>query len=160
MVVTKEILEQYSSMLVEKKEVSDSIAKLENQIAKTQELLVSIESGECVKDKVRGGDGGLQSFVIEGIPTSEYSRKKTELQMKMLKLNERQATLETLEADLEDLLNEVEKYILTLKDSRMRLIIRFKYINNLSWAQVAKKMGGNNTEEGVKSAFHRFFKKN
>lgn len=160
MAVTKEILEQYSSMLTEKKEVENSIANLESRISKIQEILLSIENGESVKDKVRGGNGGLQSFVIEGIPTSEYSRKKTELQTKMLRLDERLAVLESLEADLEDVLNEVEKYILTLKDSRMRLIIRFKYINNLSWAQVAKKMGGNNTEEGVKSAFHRFFKKN
>lgn len=160
MAVTKKILEQYSSMLTEKKEVENSIANLESQISKIQAILVSIENGESVKDKVRGGNGGLQSFVIEGIPTAEYSRKKTEYQAKMLRLNERQATLEMLESDLENILNEVEKYILTLKDSRIRLIIRYKYIQNLSWAQVAKKIGGNNTEEGVKSAFHRFFKKN
>ncbi len=160
MAVTKEILEQYSSMLLEKKEVENSIAKLENQIADIQEKMVAIENGERVKDKVKGGNGGWQSYVIEGVPTLEYSEKKTELQTKMLRLNERQATLETLEAEIEDILNEVENYILSLKDSRIRLIIRYKYIQNMSWAQVAKKMGGNNTEEGVKSAFHRFFKKN
>lgn len=159
MAVTKEILEQYSSMLLEKKEVENSIAKLENQIADIQEKMVAIENGERVKDKVKGGNGGWQSYVIEGVPTLEYSEKKTELQTKMLRLNERQATLETLEAEIEDILNAVENFILSLKDSRIRLIIRYKYVQNMSWGQVAKKMGGGNTEEGVKSAFHRYFKK-
>lgn len=158
--VTKELLDQYSDMLIEKQEVQNGIANLENQISKIQNKLTAIENGESVKDKVRGGNGGLQSFVIEGVPTAEYKKCKTELQTKILRLNQRQSALEELEDKLEEMLNEVEIFINSLKDSHIRLIIRYKYVQNLSWQQVAKKMGGNNTENGVKSAFHRFFKKN
>lgn len=158
--VTKELLDQYGDMLIEKQEVQKGISNLENQISKIQDKLTSIENGECVKDKVKGGDGGWQSYVIEGVPTSEYRKCKTELQAKMLRLNQRQALLEELDEKLENMLNEVEIFINGLKDSHIRLIIRYKYVQNLSWQQVAKKMGGNNTENGVKSAFHRFFKNN
>lgn len=159
MAVTKEILDQYIVMINERNEVVKTINNLECQIEKIQKILESIECGEKVKDKVCGGAGGLQSFVIEGVPTAEYSKKKTDLQRKMLKLNDRQAVLERLEEELENSLNDVEQWLLEIKDSRIRLIVRCKYIQGLSWKEVAKKVGGNNTEEGVKSAFHRFFEK-
>ena len=86
MKISKEILIQYSDLQQECKEVREKIEKLEKQIVK-------IESDGAVVDKVRGGDGGLQSFKIEGFPYPEYSRKKTLLYA-------RKATLSELEMEL------------------------------------------------------------
>ena len=143
--VSKEILIQYSDLQQECKEVREKIEKLERQIAK-------IESDGAVVDKVRGGDGGLQSFKIEGFPYPEYSRKKTLLYA-------RKATLSELEMELLETLNEVEAFIASVKDSHMRRIISLRVVDGLSWNKVADCIGGGNTEDSIRMSFNRFMEK-
>lgn len=145
MAISKEILTQYSDLQHECKEVREKIEKLEKQIAK-------IEEDGAVADKVRGGDGGLQSFKIEGFPYPEYSRKKTLLYA-------RKATLSELEMELLETLNEVEKFIASVKDSHMRRIISLRVVDGLSWNKVADCIGGGNTEDSIRMSFNRFMEK-
>ena len=126
----------------EVKEVRERIDKTEKQIAK-------IEDEGNVVDSVCGGNGGIQHFKIEGFPYPEYSRKKTLLYA-------RKATLASLEMELLETLNQVEEFIASVDDSRMRRIITLRFIDNLSWNKVADRIGGNNTEDSVKKAFYRF----
>ena len=140
--ISKEILIQYSDLQEEVKEVRERINKTEDQIAK-------IEKGGNVVDSVCGGNGGIQHFKIEGFPYPEYSRKKTLLYA-------RKATLASLEMELMETLNQVEEFIASVEDSRMRRIITLRFIDNLSWNKVADRIGGNNTEDSVKKAFYRF----
>ena len=123
----------------------EKIEKLEKQIEKR-------ESDGNVIDKVRGGEGGLQSFKIEGFPYPEYSRKKTLLYA-------RKATLSELEMELLETLNEVEMFIASVKDSHMRRIISLRVVDGLSWNKVADYIGGGNTEGSVKMSFQRFMEK-
>lgn len=145
MAISKEILIQYSDLQKECKEVREKIEKLERQIAK-------IEEDGAVVDKVRGGEGGLQSFKIEGFPYPEYSRKKTLLYA-------RKATLSELEMELLETLNEVEEFIASISDSHIRRIVNLRVVDNLSWNKVADRIGGGNTEGSVKMAFQRFMEK-
>ena len=145
MAISKEILIQYSDLQQECKEVREKIEKLERQIAK-------IEADGAVIDKVRGGDGGLQSFKIEGFPYPEYSRKKTLLYA-------RKATLSELEMELLETLNDVEEFIASISDSHIRRIVNLRVVDNLSWNKVADRIGGGNTEGSVKMAFQRFMEK-
>lgn len=140
--ISKEILIQYSDLQEEVKEVRERIEKTEKQIAKIE------EEGNVI-DTVTGGSGNHQHFKIEGFPYPEYSRKKTLLYA-------RKATLASLEMELLETLNEVEKFIVSVEDSRMRRIITLRFIDNLSWNKVADRIGGNNTEDSVKKAFYRF----
>ena len=142
--VSKEILIQYSDLQQECKEVREKIEKLEKQIDR-------IEKDGNVIDKVRGGEGGLQSFKIEGFPYPEYSRKKTLLYA-------RKATLSELEMELLETLNEVEMFIASVKDSHIRRIVNLRIVDGLSWCEVARKIGGN-TEDSVRKAFERFMEK-
>ena len=157
--VTKEILVQYSDLVEEVKEVRKKIDFLESRIPKIQERINEIESGELVKDKVRGGIGGLQSFTIEGTPVKEYEERKTELMSKKLILNKRKTNLEELEFELLKKTNEVEEFIASLDDSRMRRIINLRFIENMTWNEVADNIGGGNTEGSIKMAFQRFMEK-
>lgn len=157
--VSKEILIQYSDLQKEVKEIRKKIEKLEDKIPKIQQRINEIEEGEIVKDKVRGGLGGLQSYNIEGIPLKEYSDRKTDLLSKKLLLNSRKSTLELLEFDLLKKTNEVEEFIASIDDSRMRRIINLRFIENLSWIKVANRIGGGNTEDSVRKAFTRFMEK-
>lgn len=140
--ISKEILIQYSDLQEEVKEVRERIERTEKQIAK-------IEEDGNVIDTVSGGGGGIQHFKIEGFPYPEYSRKKTLLYA-------RKATLASLELELMEMLNQVEEFIASVDDSRMRRIITLRFIDNLSWNKVADRIGGNNTEDSVKKAFYRF----
>lgn len=140
--VTKEVLIQYIDLQQEVKEIREKINKLERQIEK-------IEKEGNVADKVRGGEGGLQSFKIEGFPYPEYSRKRTLLFARKAKLSE-------LEMELLETLNDVEVFISNIKDSHIRRIINFRVVEGLSWNKVAIKIGGGNTEGSVKMAFQRF----
>ena len=143
--VTKEILTQYADLQKECKEVREKIEKLEKQIDR-------IEKDGNVIDKVRGGDGGIQSFKIEGFPYPEYSRKKTLLYA-------RKATLSELEMELLETLNEVETFIASVKDSHMRRIISLRVVDGLSWNEVADHIGGGNTEDSIRMSFNRFMEK-
>ena len=145
MAISKEILIQYSDLQQECKEVREKIEKLERQIAK-------IEEDGAVVDKVRGGEGGLQSFKIEGFPYPEYSRKKTLLYA-------RKATLSEFEMELLETLNDVEEFIASISDSHIRRIVNLRVVDGLSWNKVADRIGGGNTEGSVKMAFQRFMGK-
>lgn len=157
--VSKNILSQYSDLQEEIKETREKIEKLERTIEQVKKRITEIESGEIVKDKVYGGAGGVQGYVIEGVPVREYERRKTDFFSKKLLLNQRKSTLEILEFDLLQKTNEVEEFIASIDDSRMRRIINLRFIENLSWQQVANRIGGGNTESGIKSSFHRFMEK-
>ena len=100
MAVTKHILDQYSDLRKEIEEVQEKIDKLNVEIPKIEKRIHEIENGEKVKDKVRGGDGGNQSFTIEGIPIKEYEQKKTALYSKKLLLIQRKTTLELLKLEI------------------------------------------------------------
>lgn len=140
--VTKNILIQYSDIQKEIKEVRERITQTEKQIQK-------IEKEGAVIDTVSGGMGGIQHFKIEGFPYPEYSRKKT-------LLYSRKATLTSLESELIEIINQIEEFIASVDDSRMRRIINLRFIENLSWNKVADKIGGGNTEDSIKKAFYRF----
>lgn len=154
--VSKEILIQYADLQQECAETRDKITRLEEQIEKLETRIKEIEDGEIVKDKVKGGLGGIQNFNIEGIPIAEYERARTNLLSKKLMLNNRKSALEIQEFDLLQMTNEVEEFIHSLEDSHMRRIINLRVIEQLSWNKVADKMGGNNTEDSVRKAFDRF----
>jgi hypothetical protein len=144
--LTKDILVQYCDLREEVKDLHRRINNLEKQIAR-------IEEEQCVKDTVKGGNGGIQHFVIEGFPYPEYSKKKTLLRI-------RQANLEASEMALLEMLNQVEEFIQSLSDSRIRRIIRFRIVDDMTWAKVSINMGGNTTDESVKKEFYRFMEEN
>jgi len=57
-------------------------------------------------------------------------------------------------------LNRLNRYIETIEDSQMRMIISLRYINGLNWVQIAMSIGGGNTADGVRKAHDRFLAKN
>ena len=142
----KEALIQYCDIREEIKDIRARMENLEEQIRKME------DRGYSVKDSVKGGAGGIQHFTIEGYPYPEYTRKKTLLTVRRQQLAER-------ELKLLELTNEVEQYINEMQDSRMRRMITYRFLNNLSWVQVAYRMGNNHTADSCQKAVERFLKK-
>ena len=143
--ISKSVLKQYIDLQEEIKETEERIKKTEKQIRK-------IESEGTVIDSVTGGSGGIQRYKIEGFPCAEYGKLKERLYM-------RQATLQSLENEVMDKIGEVEQFITSIEDSRIRRIISFRFIDGLTWEQVGINMGGDNNEDSVRKAFERYMAK-
>ena len=139
----KEALDQYTAIKKEREYIAEKVMALERQIDRME------QSGYNVKDTVRGGEGNMHNYTIEGFPYSDYSRRKTLLRVRRQQLIDRDEKLAELETQVEKFLNDVP-------DSRMRQMIAYRYIENMSWLQVADRMGGNNTADGCRKMVDRF----
>ena len=56
-------------------------------------------------------------------------------------------------------LSRLNRYIDVVDDPQMRMILSLRFVNGLTWRQVAESIGGN-TEDSVKKACYRFLEKN
>lgn len=64
-----------------------------------------------------------------------------------------------LDAKLTQYRNErakIEEYIDGIKDYHMQLIFKYRFVECLSWNEVADKIGGKNTDASVKMACYRY----
>ena len=141
----KDILIQYSDLVEEVKDLRRRIRKLQDDIDKL----------EPVKDSVKGTrkDGTIGSITVSGYPVPAYYRYKNQLE-------KREAALRKKEAELLELVNTVEEYITGISDSKMRRILRYRYIDNMSWTKIAFRMGKQYTAESCRKLHNRFFEKN
>lgn len=156
----KKVLLQYSDLRKEYIEVKEKISRLEKEIESLEKRLEHrTGNNEKVKDKVYGGYGGTQGFVIEGYPHDDYAHKQSLLMSKRLMLNTRKANLEILEEKIEGDIKDIEEFMANIKDSYIRRIINLRVIDGRHWDDVADKMGGGNTAETVKKMFYRFVDK-
>ena len=54
--------------------------------------------------------------------------------------------------------SRLERYIADIPDSLTRQIFTLRFVNGLSWYQVAAHIGGGNTEDGVRMICNRYLK--
>lgn len=143
--MTKNVLSQYDDLLRELKEVEQRIANIKAEIRKIE------EEGE-VTDMVSGGYGGIQHFTIRGFPEPEYRKKKA-------LLRNREIILNALKSEIEETVNDVQIYINSIEDSHTRRILSMRYVDGMTWKQVAKNVGGGNTEDAVRKTIERFLER-
>ena len=122
-----------ASKLKQYRYLEKELKDLERRISRTKKQLADIESLGTVKDSVTGGDGGMQHFLIEGVPIRDYTLKKTRL---MLQLNQ----YENDEAELVELTQEILDYIKAIDDARDRLVCKYYYLDGKSQLQIAMAM--------------------
>ncbi len=144
----KELLSQYADLQAE-------IEDLQRRIKKTECQIERLQAGGTVLDSVKGTrkDGTIGNIRIEGFPIVSRDEK-------LDRLRRYKTQLQDSEKRAVELVSEVEKYINSIEDCRMRRIIRYRFIDKLSWNTVADKMGGNNTEDSIRKAVTRFLDKN
>lgn len=127
------------------KYLKSEIELLKNQIANLDYTITT--------DSVKGSDPYFpyneRPFTITGI-SKNYYRKIKRLQRKLNRRIE----------ELMDLVEETNEFIESIDDSLIRQIIALRYINGLSWGQVAASIGGGNTADSVRKVAERFLMKN
>lgn len=55
--------------------------------------------------------------------------------------------------------NELERYINGIDDGYMRRVFIGRFVDGLSWAEIADRLGKDATEESVKKRFYRYVRK-
>ena len=158
MVISRDTLLHYCDLIDYIADTNRQIEKTADDIERIDKKLKSIENGEKVTDKVYGGEGGWQGFIIEGIPVPEYDKLKTALLTKRIRLNDEYKQLAQHQIELCEQRAAVQKLLRSITDPHIKRIITYRCIEQCSWSEVATKMGGGNTEDGVKQAFWRFCK--
>lgn len=89
-----------------------------------------------------------QHFKVQGTPFTVKDDSSLRYEEKIL---------EQQKARAEQVKLQVEEWMLTVP-SRMQRIIRYRYLEGMTWEQVAAKMGRKATENSVKKEFERFLK--
>ena len=140
--ISKQILIQYYDVKREISELQERKEKLEKQFKQFLD-------GSTVTDMVTGGEGGIQHFKIEGFPIIAYEKVRQALQDNIQKV-------ENKYTELLEIQNGIEEYIDSIEDSRMRRIIGMRFIDKMTWNQIANAIGGGNTEDGIRMSFTRF----
>ena len=140
----KNILAQYDDLLRETKEVEQRLDNVKAEIRRIE------DEGE-VTDMVAGGYGGIQHFTITGFPVPEYKRKKAILRHREIVLN-------GLKNEIEATINDVQVFINGIEDSHIRRIVSMRYIDGLTWRQIAIRIGGGNSEDAVRKTVERFLR--
>ena len=135
----KEILKQYIDACEQVKEAKEDILRLKKNRKK------------IVQDRVSGSAHEFpytaKSFHIEGLP---YPVVKDEL-------DRREAILQERLQKAEEIKRQVEAWMLTIPQ-RMQRIIRYRVFEELSWNEVAIRMGRKATADSVRMEYANFMK--
>ena len=122
--------------------IKSEIEIIENQIDNIEPTMVT--------DKVTGSSSHFpyvqRSFTLEGIDTDEYERRVRRLQRKLVKRKEKLLQLQ----------EEVNEFINNIEDSLIRQAITLKYVDGMSWENIAKKMGSSTTPDSIRMAVNRY----
>ena len=136
----KGILEQYIDACELVKETEEQIRRLQ----KNRKTVVV----DAVKGSMHDFPFAAKSFKVAGIAHSVLENPG-QLDREELILEERKAAAAQIKSQVEAWLNTIPV--------RMQRIIRYRIFEELSWRQVAMKMGRRATEDSVRMEYQRFF---
>lgn len=139
----KQILEQYIDACELIKDTKDEIRKLRKRRSQMQK--------DSVKGSAHEFPYTLQTYHLEGLGYAAV-KDPDELDRMEELLAERIRNAEKIKRQVEAWLNTVSP--------RMQRIIRYRVFEDMTWAQVAMKMGRKATEEGIRKEFIRFMENN
>lgn len=111
MVIDRQTLIHYCDLIDYIADTNRQIEKIASDIKRIDRKLKAIENGEKVTDKVYGGEGGWQGFIIEGIPVPEYDQCKTALLTKRIRLNDEYKQLALHQTELCEQRAEVQRFL-------------------------------------------------
>lgn len=137
----KHILDQYIDACALIEETEKDIQKLRQKKKTIVQTNVSGSNPEFPYNP--------QHFKIQG--TTFTLREDSQLRMEEKLLEQRKADAEKIKIQVEEWMNTIPQ--------RMQRIIRYKVFKEMTWQQVAKRMGRKTTEISLKKEYQRFFEK-
>ena len=95
--------------------------------------------------------------ISSGVPQSPTCRNKIEEIVPQIA--DLRTLIEREKAEYIAELIALKQYIRTVDDYQMRRILSYRFVDLLTWDQVAARIGGGNTGGSVRMAFARFMKR-
>lgn len=139
--MNKQILEQYIDACELIKDTKDEIRKLRKHRSQIQQ--------DSVKGSSHEFPYTLQTYHLEGLGYAAV-KDPDELDRMEKLLEERIRNAEKIKRQVEAWLNTISP--------RMQRIIRYRIFEELTWAQVAVRMGRKSTPDGIRKEFEAFMK--
>lgn len=139
MPLDKRILEDYIDACAQVKETKEALLKLRKAKKRREQ--------DAVKGSSHEFPYTAQTFHIEGLAYAVLQDPGEEDRLEEILL-ERLRNAERIKHDVEAWLNTIPM--------RMQRIIKYKIFEDLTWAEVAKRMGRKATELSVKKEYQRF----
>ena len=93
--------------------------------------------------------------MVDGMPR-ESNYQQSRLEKYAVSIADIQKQLAELEKEILQEECTLQRYISTVPDSRMRLILQYRFVDGLKWRDVARKI--DDTEDSVKMALQRLLK--
>lgn len=141
MPLDKSILKDYIDACVQAKETKEQLLKLKKRKKHREQDVVKGSSHEFPYT--------AQNFHVEGLAYSLIQDPDEEERLEET-LKERLRNAERIKQDVEAWMNAIPM--------RMQRIIRYKIFDELTWAEVAVKMGRKATPDGVRKEYENFMK--
>lgn len=144
----KHVIAQYTELLKEQKDIQRRLKHTELQLKRIE------TDGYQVADSVTYGKRGkkpLGTRVIRGFPYPEWEELHNRLEVQ-------KAQLGRAEKSVTEGIKAAEDYIQGVSDSRIRRLLRFRYLDGLGWTEVAIRMGGKHTADSCRMAVERFLR--
>lgn len=132
------------------------IEQLQKQLDTLRNTMQDLENNKKTTDSVKGSMVSfpyvLHSIKVEGLKDIDINAKmkiKSEIAdiVKLIEINQDKCIYEY---------NRLNRYISDIRDSQMRQILTYRYINGYTWEQVAAHISHNLSGESVRKAHERF----
>lgn len=91
---------------------------------------------------------------LTGMPATHSGESTVE--RATIEIVELQGMLDAMLARRREERLKLERFIMEIPDSQTRLIFRYRFVDGNSWARVARRIGGMNTDESVKKVCYRY----
>ena len=142
----KTILAQYTDMKAEQRDLLRRIQSLDARILNMETNMIVADTVTCGKK----GKKPLGTVKIEGFPSRDYQKRKKLLRKYKQMLSDKSDDL--LEVQI-----QVEDYISDIQDAQTRLIMRCRFIDDMTWKQVAKT--AHISEDAARMMVNRYLEK-
>lgn len=106
---------------------------------------------------------GISGMNMSGMPRASTPRNRIEEIIAQIDAKEREILaldqqIRKKRIRYEAVKQELEEAIDKCDDYRISLIMKYRFIDLLTWQQIANRIGGNNTADGVRKACNRYIR--
>lgn len=134
--------------LQEIKKIQEEIRSLEYRILHAGNMVSHRMNSDTVKGSSKRFPYEARIFKVTGLDDADYQRRVKQL---------RKHLRGRVDA-LMDAVTEANKYIESLPDAELRAILALRYINGMSWQQIAASLGVEGDGSGLRKKCDRFMK--
>ena len=155
----RDTLGRYIELSVEAESIHENIEKVTKRIERCERQLHSMKEAGTVRDRVYGGEGGIQGYNIEGFPNTKYTETENKLRQCISMLRKLQADYAEAEFNVLSLTDDILTFIDSIPDTDadIRTIARLRCLDGLEWHEIAQRLGGSYTDCSAKKKFYRYF---